>query len=371
MKKLILLAFALLVSGTVAAECRVYSAVGTPDTVTLDNGLLKISFAPKLNGSLIKWEYLSQKRSIVRPLRYRVEKVDLLPDRVFASLDGFRCRVWESNRKITDAMQVKSLTATPEEGCKLTMFAPITGGMELALTQNLHLKPGSTVLEGEIELTNRQGFSGNYSLWFNSVMALSDRVDPVLVPARSKVPRIGKLGMIEVKADGILSELHEGNRNMFFAALRPWIAKAAFGKPGVVVLRIDEPETEKMILYTHKSASLHTMEILAPARKLAAKASFRRKFQIFFFPALSSVREICGCYGVDFKNGNLEIESALPVGKSEWIIGGKKFDIPALKPGELHKIPLPGVAAKGLKIVVGGREFTLPGMLDFDLNAAE
>ena len=371
MKKLLLLLPAMLLAIAAAAENRVCRTSGAPDTVTLDNGLVKISFAPELNGSLIKWEYLAQQRSLVRPLNYRVEKVDLLPTRVFASRDGFRCRVWESNRKITDAMQVKSLTATSDDGCKLTMFAPITGGLELALTQNLHLKQASTVLDGEIVLVNSQKFSGNYSLWFNAVLALSDKVDPVLVPARSKVPRIGKLGMIEVKADGILPELHEGNRNMFFAALRPWIAKAAVNTPGVAVLKIDEPQTEKMILYTHKSAQLHTMEILAPAKKLNAKESFRRTFQIFFFPSLTSVREVCGYYGVDFKNGTLEIESAVPAGKSEWSINGKKYTVPALKPGELHKIALPGVSGRGLKLGVNGKEFTLPGTLDYDLKAAE
>ena len=111
MKKLLLLFSAVLLAGTLAAENRAYRTSGAPDTVTLDNGLVKISFAPELNGSLIKWEYQPQKRSIIRPLNYRVEKVDLLPPRVFASRDGFRCRVWESNRKITDAMQ-ELLTVT-------------------------------------------------------------------------------------------------------------------------------------------------------------------------------------------------------------------------------------------------------------------
>ncbi|MBO5822998.1 MAG: hypothetical protein J6R86_08300, partial [Lentisphaeria bacterium] len=258
MKKLLLFFTAVLVSAGFAAENRVCRTSGAPDTVTLDNGLVEISFAPELNGSLIKWEYKVQKRSLVGPLNYRVEKVDLLPTRVFASKNGFRCRVWESNRKITDAMQVKSLTATPEDGCKLTMVAPITGGLELALTQNLQLLPGSTVLKGEAVITNCQKFSGNYSLWFNAVFTMSGKIDPVLVPARSKVQRIGKLGMVEVGADGILSELHEGNRNMYFAALKPWIAKAATGVPGVAVLKIDEPQTEKTILYTHKSTQLHT-----------------------------------------------------------------------------------------------------------------
>ena len=371
MKKFLIFMFAALIFFAAAAENRVYRTSGVPETVTMDNGIVKMTLVPELNGTITAWEYLPQKRALIRPLRYSVEKVDLLPDQVFASLDGFRCRVWESNRKITDAMQVKSLTATPEDGCRLTLFSPITGGMELALTEKLHLKPGCTVLEGEVILNNNRGVSGNYSLWFNAVLALSDKVDPVLVPARSKVLRIGKLGMTEVKADGILSELHEGNRNMFFAALKPWIAKAAVGVPGVAVLKIDEPQTEKTILYTHKSAKLHTMEILAPAKKLNAKEKFRRKFQIFFFPSLSSVREICGYYGVDFKDGALEIESAVPAGKSEWIINGKKYTVPALKPGELHKIALPGVSGKGLKIAVDGKEFTLPGMLNYDMKAAE
>lgn len=370
MKKLLLLIFPALIFSA-AAENRVYRTPGAPDTVTLDNGLLKLSFAPALNGSLIKWEYLPQKRAIVRPLKYRVEKVDLLPTRVFASLDGFRCRVWESNRKITDAMQVKSLTASPQEGCKLVLYAPITGGLELALTEELQLLPDSTVLNGDILLTNCQGISGNYSLWFNAVFALSDKVDPVLVPVRSKIQRIGKLGMVEVETDGILSELHEGNRNMYFAALKPWIAKAAVGVPGVAVLKIDEPQTEKTILYTHKSAMLHTMEILAPAKKLNAEESFRRKFQILFFPTLTAVREICGYYGVDFKNGALEIESAIPAGETTWTINGEAYTIPALEPGKLHKIALPGVSGKGLKICVNGKEFTLPGTLNYDLKAAE
>ena len=107
MKKLLLYIFPVLILTAAAVENHVYRTSGAPDTVTLDNGLLKISFAPELNGSLIKWEYQPQKRSIIRPLNYRVEKVDLLPPRVFASRDGFRCRVWESNRKITDAMQIK------------------------------------------------------------------------------------------------------------------------------------------------------------------------------------------------------------------------------------------------------------------------
>ncbi len=371
MKKLWFILPALLLAVTAAAENRVSRTSGAPDTVTLDNGLIKLSFAPELNGSLIKWEYPAQKRSLIGPLNYRVEKVDLLPTRVFASRNGFRCRVWESNRKITDAMQVKSLTATPDDGCKLTMFAPITGGMELALTQNLHLRQGSTVLDGEIVLVNSQNFSGNYSLWFNAVLELSDKVDPVLVPARSNVSRIGKLGMVEVKADGILSELHEGNRNMFFAALRPWIAKTAVNTPGTAVLKIDEPNTGKMVLYTHKSATLHTMEILAPAKKLNAKESFRRKFQLFFFPSLTSVREICGYYGVDFRNETLEIESAVPAAQTEWSINGRKYTVPALKPGELHKIALPGVSGKGLKLGIDGREFTLPGILNDDLKPAE
>ena len=363
--------FAALIFSTATAENRVYRTSGVPEIVTMDNGIVKMTLVPELNGTITAWEYLPQKRSLLRPLRYSVEKVDLLPDQVFASLDGFRCRVWESNRKITDAMQVKSLTATPDDGCKLTLFAPITGGMELELTEHLHLKPGSTVLDGEIILVNSQSFSGNYSLWFNAVFALSDKVDPVLVPARAKVQRIGKLGMIEVEADGILSELHEGNRNMYFAALKPWVAKAAVGVPGVAVLKIDEPQLEKTIIYTHKSAQLHTIEILAPAKKLNAKETFRRKFQIFFFPSLSSVREICGYYGVDFKDGALEIESAVPAGKSEWSINGKKYTVPALKPGKLHKIALFGVSGKGLKIAVDGKEFTLPGMLNYDFKAAE
>ena len=371
MKKLLLFFAAVAVSVSFAAENRVYRSSGAPETVTLDNGLLEISFAPELNGSLIKWEYKLRKRSIITPLKYRVEKIDLLPPRVFASQSGFRCRVWESNRKITDAMQVKSLSASPGDGCKLTMFAPITGGLELALTQNLHLLPGSTVLDGETILTNSQGFSGSYSLWFNAVFAMSDKIDPVLVPARSKVLRIGKLGMVEVESDGILSELHEGNRNMYFAALRPWIAKAAAGIPGVAVLKIDEPQTEKTILYTHKSAQLHTMEILAPAKKLNAGESSRRKFQIFFFPSLTSVREICGYYGVDFKNGVLEIESAVPAAQTEWSIDGKKYIVPALNPGKLHKITLPGVSGKGLKLGINGREFTLPGILNYDLKPVE
>ena len=227
------------------------------------------------------------------------------------------------------------------------------------------------MLDGEIVLVNSQKFSGNYSLWFNAVLALSDKVDPVLVPARSNVSRIGKLGIVEVKADGVLFELHEGNRNMFFAALRPWIAKAAVNTPGTAVLKIDEPDTEKMVLYTHKSANLHTMEILAPAKKLDAKESFRRKFQLFFFPSLTSVREICGYYGVDFKNGTLEIESAVPAAQTEWIINGKTYTIPALKPGELHKIALPGVSGRGLKLDINGREFTLPGILNDDFKPAE
>ena len=126
--------FAALIFSAATAENRVNRTVGIPETVTMDNGIVKMTLVPELNGTITAWEYLPQKRSLIRPLRYSVEKVDLLPDQVFASLDGFRCRVWESNRKITDAMQVKSLTATPDDGCKLTMFAPITGGMELALT---------------------------------------------------------------------------------------------------------------------------------------------------------------------------------------------------------------------------------------------
>lgn len=371
MKKLLVILPALLLTITAAAENRVFRTSGAPDTVTLDNGLLKISFAPELNGSLIKWEYQPQKRSIIRPLNYRVEKIDLLPTRVFASQDGFRCRVWETNRKITDAMQIKSLTATPDDGCKLTLHAPLTGGAEIDVTENLHLMPGSTVLNGEIIIINNQKSGGNYSIWFNAVFALSDKVDPVLVPARSKVQRIGKLGMVEVEADGILSELHEGNRNMYFAALRPWIAKAAVGKPGVAVLKIDEANTEKMILYTHKSASLHTMEILAPAKKFDTAKSLQQKFQIFFFPSLTAVREICGYYGVDFKNGVLEIESAVPAAQTEWSINGRKYTVPALKPGKLHKIALPGVSGKGLKLGINGREFTLPGILNDDFKPAE
>ena len=368
MKKLWFILPALLLAVTAAAENRVSRTSGAPDTVTLDNGLIKLSFAPELNGSLIKWEYPAQKRSLIGPLNYRVEKVDLLPTRVFASRNGFRCRVWESNRKITDAMQVISLTATPDDGCKLTMSAPITGGMELALTQNLHLRQESTVLDGEIVLVNSQKFSGNYSLWFNAVLSLSDKIDPVLVPARSNVSRIGKLGMIEVKADGILSELHEGNRNMFFAALRPWIAKAAVNTPGTAVLKIDEPDTGKMVLYTHKSANLHTMEILAPAKKLDAKESFRRKFQLFFFPSLTSVREICGSFGVDIRNGCLEIESAIPAAPSIWNICGKDHPVPELKPGKLYKIKLASAPGANFRIKINGREFVLPGRLSYDMK---
>ena len=75
--------------GADGAEARVSRNPGTPETVTLENGLLKITFAPSLQGSLCGWAYLPQKRSIIRPLQYRVEKVDLLPDRIIVSQDGF------------------------------------------------------------------------------------------------------------------------------------------------------------------------------------------------------------------------------------------------------------------------------------------
>ena len=370
MKKLLIFLSLALSFGAISAEVKAYRTAGVPDTVTLDNGILKLSFVPELNGSLCAWEYLPTGHSIVRPLKYRIEKVDLLPDRVFASINGFRSRVWESNRKITDSMQVKKLTATPAEGCTLVMHSPLTGGMELDLTSELRLRPGSTLLSGKITLINRQNVSGRYSLWFNAVFAISDKPEPVLVPVRSKVDRIGKLGMVFAEEDGILAELHEGNRNMYFAAIRPWIAKKAADRPGVAVLEVADPQVDKMILYTHKSALLHTMEILAPAMPMAKGARCVREFRIFYFPSLTALRELCGNFGVDLKGSTLEIESAVPVERSVWSINGKNYPVPALRPGKLHKIELPFTPGKNLKISVNGKEFVLPGLLDPDMKKA-
>ena len=370
MKKLLFVLCIALSFGAISAEMKAYHTPGVPNTVTLDNGLLKLSFVPELNGSLCAWEYQPTGHSIIRPMKYHVEKVDLLPDRVSASKDGFRCRVWESNRKITDSMRVKKLTATPAEGCTLVLHSPLTGGTELDLTSELRLLPGSTLLNGKITLINRQNAAGRYSLWFNAVFAMCDKPEPVLVPVRSKVDRIGKLGMVFAEEDGILSELHDGNRNMYFAALRPWIAKKAVDRPGVAVLEITDSQVDKMIFYTHKSALLHTMEILAPSMPMAKGVRCVQEFRIFYFPSLTSLREICGNFGVDIKDGCLEIESAVPVGKSIWSISGKDYPVPALQPGKLHKIKLQTAPGKNLKISVNGKEFTLPGMLTSDLKKA-
>ena len=317
----------------VSAGAGVSRVPGTPETVVLDNGLLKITLVPELNGTVCGWEYLPQKRPFIRPLKYRVEKVDLLPDRIFTSQDGFRCRIWGIKHKFIDPMRVEKLEAGPDGGCMLTMTAPQTCGQELALVCRMRLLPDSTVLTGSFEVTNRQKATVSCSLWFNCVLFMSDRPEPVLVPVRSGVERIGKLGMTPAGKDGVLTELHEGSRNMYFAALRPWVAKAAADRPGVAVLKVDDPASEKLVLYTHKSDGLHTMEILSSPEKIRVGKTLIRKFELLYFPSLSSLRDVCGRFGIDVKDGALEIEAACPAAGSVWKINGKEYDIPALGPG--------------------------------------
>ena len=342
------------------AGSKVICAPGKPGKVILDNGLLKISFVPELNGMICGFEYLPQKRSMIRPLHYRVEKVDLLPDQIFSSPYGFHCRVWGGNTRIIDKMQLKKLTSSAAGGCLLTMSSPLTGGLELGTNRQLQLLPGSTVLTGVIRMTNLQKHTVEHSLWFSCVFSMSRKAAPVLVPVRSSVQRIGKFGVTQVSADGILSELHEGNRNMFFAALRPWLAGKAPDKPGVIVLKTDDPALEKMILYTHKSEDLHTMEIISSPAVLAAGKTCERKFMLLYFPSLNSLRDVCGFYGIDVKDGALEIESAVPAVGTVWNINGKEYRIPPLKPGQVHRISSICLPGKPLKIRISQKEFTLP-----------
>ena len=368
MKSLPILLLPAVLACALSARAGVSRDPGPPETVTLDNGLLRITVAPALNGTVCGWEYLPQKRAFIRPLKYRVEKVDLLPDRIFTSQDGFRCRLWGIKHKFIDTMRVEQLEAGPDGGCVLTMTAPQTCGQELSLVSRMHLLAGSTVLTGSFEVTNRQKAAGTFSLWFNCVLFMSSRPEPVLVPVRSGVERIGKLGMTPAGKDGVLTELHDGSRNMYFAALRPWVAKVAADRPGVAVLKVDDPAPGKMVLYTHKSDGLHTMEILSSPEKTGVGKTLTRKFELLYFPSLSSLREVCGRYGIDVKDGALVIEAACPVPESVWTVNGKKYDIPALGPGRLHRIESVCRPGQPVKITVGGKEYNIPGQLSADLK---
>lgn len=358
-KKIMLFLILALIFNAFAGN-RAYHEPGQPEKVILENGLLKISFVPELNGRICGFEYLPQKRAMIPPLRYRVEKVDLLPDQIFSSMEGFHCRVWGGNARIIDRFKIEKLCSSTAEGCFLTMTTPLTGGLELGMIQQMQLLPDSTVLTGVIRMTNHQKVSVSHSLWLSCVFTMSDRPWPVLVPARSRVLRIGKFGMTPVAEDGVFAELHEGNRNMYFAALRPWMAGKAPGKPGIAVLQTDDPESEKMILYTHKSENLHTMEIISSPVKLAAGKNCQRKFKLLYFPSLTSLRDVCGFYGIDVKENCLEIESAVPAAGSVWIINGQKHRIPPLKPGKLHRTAPVSFPGKPLKIEISGKVFILP-----------
>lgn len=345
------------------AAPKAYRTPGIPETVTLENGLVKFTFVPSLNGMVSAWEYLPQKRSFIPPLRYRVVKTDLLPDQVFASPDGFRCRFWGGNTRIFDGMQIKKLSASPSEGSQLVLETPSCGGVEVAQKNQMRLLPDSTILEGVVRMTNGQQKTFSCSLWFNSLFYMSDVFEPVIVPVRSQTGNIGNFGITPARKSGILEEAHKGNRNMYFAALRPWLARKVPGKRGIIVLQIEDPDMENLVLYTHKDGNLHTMEIIASPEKLAPGKSCSRKFRLICFPSLAGLREIRDSYGINIAKGALEIESALPVKQTEWIINGKRYKIPALKPGMLHKIKLGPALREPLKIKTGKTQFLLPEFL--------
>ena len=353
------------------ADVRVSRNPGTPETVTLENGLLKITFAPSLQGSLCGWEYLPQKRSIIRPLQYRVEKVDLLPDRIIVSQDGFRCRIWGKKDALGDAMQVTQLEASPDGSCSITMSSSMEDGPELSMVSRMRLLPGSTALTGSVDIANTRKDDGTYSLWFNCVFFMSGKPEPVLVPVRSGIRQIGTLGLSAAAQDGILTELQEGSRNMFFAALHPWLAKAAPDRPGVIVLKVDDPAAGQMVLYTHKSNRMHTMEIIASPERLSGGKSGSRKFQLLYFPSLTALRQVCGFYGIDVKDGALEIESSVPSGKSVWTVGGRRFQVPPLKPGRLYRIRPVCSPRETLKIGIDGKDYQIPGQLSRDLKTVQ
>jgi len=347
-----------------AAPCQITRGwSGDVESLRLSNQFLAFEIIPLIQGAIANMEHLPQGRKLNLASSVAIERVDLLPDRYSIAPDILQLKLWGvPDTKIITEMQVVETSDAPE-GVSVTLSADFYAGQPgtRAIT-TISLPDNASYFTIDFTVRNLSSGTREYSPWFNGVPQMSDNktFEAVIVPVRREGKNIRGRSMFEVPVDGLFVEQDLGNRNMFFAPLRPWLARFTPGKAGVLVYLMMGADLSNMMLYTHKNLNLHTMESIATPRKIPADDSFTWRYGVFFFSRLRGLREIIGHYGIDWRDGKLQLESCKLQMTGKLVINGQGFTIPASGPGELLQFPC---ANANLDISINEENIQLPELI--------
>ena len=336
---------------------------------TLTNGNISCSVLPEASGLLSRFEYLPTHRSLFIPIQLSVEKDDLMPTVISSNATGVRELLWGMRRFHNLPMTV---TEKRENGgtASITMRQRFFCGSPLTAEKTLELPGGdSALLHCHFTLHNPSQESVQTSLWCNLIARLGlQQLDPVLMPVKGGVFRVQNRGITGFAQDAVYLENDTGSVDVFTAPGRPWIARFSPEAPGVLVMRCttDGALGAESRFYSYKRGE-RTMELICAPVSIAPGSSHSWDIDYIYFPTMSMVCDVAGNYAVNRRDQPdatlLELESCAPVPAGQLTLTtGQVFQIPAMRPGQLHAVSIPKIP---LKSVISG---TLPDHAMFRIN---
>ena len=376
MRKILFSLTTILLSACVAqVEIRQRTLSNTLEEQVLENALVSCSILPEASGLLSRFDYRPGNRSLFAPMKVSVFRDDLLPSRIKTNASGARELLWGAEQFHNLSMAV---IGSGKNGNKvwLEMEQPFFGGKLLTARKRVMLEAEATMLHNHFTLTSTSTQSEIVTLWCNLIGNLGTKqLAPVLMPVKGGVRTVIDRGGWSVKPkavtsfdrDGVYLEEDSGSIDVYTAPGRPWIALFSHETAGVLVMRTTpEALSQDAQFYSYKRG-VRTMEMIFSPVTLQPGESHAWDIDYIYFPSLTGVQDVVGCYGIDRRDSVaetiLEIEACAPVPAGRLkLASGEECQLPSLRPGQVHTLHLPPMRPD--KALAG----TLPSGENFQLN---
>lgn len=339
----------LLLNGCTAYQCSMSKGFIGPDVpeYIFSNGLIRIKVASGIAGIVSGFEYLPEKKQLFEPLIYKVEKHDLLPDSVHASVTGGRELVWGVGNFGNAKMTVHRVHVEPAKTF-IEMSTRFFQGENIEARKRVEIHSGTLLVDVTFTIVNRNKKMQKMSLWKHLTARITpEKRDTILIPARGGIDRVAGKAVLEMDEDVIYHDFAPEHQAVFMAPLAPWMGRCSSDgvNRGTLVMSCDEMLGPEAFFYSWKSPvnPLHTAEMVLPGCELPYRGSKTYRIRYYFFPHLKAIRALSGTTGIDIEPGFVVLENAVDVpARSLTLFCGKKaigsYRIPALAAGEVYRI---------------------------------
>ncbi len=325
--------------------------------VRLSNGKLSCDVLPQVSALTVDLVYTPEKRSLNSPSRYSIEKIDLLPQKVFYTANGLRELRWGA-KAFHNVPFEQTGKYHDNNGVSAVWRNRYFLGENLEVTKTVKLAKDENRIETVFAVKNHNPEPYKFAFWINSIFNLGqgNRADTIFVPVKKgEYLLFGNKGA-KVKEDALLIARRD-LENAYYPASKNWIARKAEKQNGVLVLRLLAGKLDKnSAIYSYQlkegvDNALRTCEIICSADMLAPGSTKNYRYECLFFPSLERVDDLCGNVGLylNRKTGVLTLEAAADYPGGKLISGGKSIAVPPLKAGEAFSVSAPGIKSGKLE----------------------